>query len=63
MRAGRCLSDSRGTGTIAMVWDPITTAFTDVDGRQHLRAGHAALGDGRILIAGGHAGGHTGLAV
>src|SRR5262249_18225040 len=26
-------------------------------------AGHSALGDGRILVAGGHAGGHTGLAV
>jgi len=65
LRTGKVLmSDGQGVGTTALVWDPVTNSFVDVSAADNIFCGgHAALGDGRILIAGGHAGGHTGLAV
>src|SRR4029450_7815658 len=56
-------SDGQGEGNIARVWNPTTNIFTSVDNPNTnlFCAGHCQLGDGRLLIAGGHAGIHTGL--
>ncbi len=58
------MSDGQSLGTVAQVWDPVTSTFTDASQSDNIFCGgHAALGDGRILVAGGHGGGHVGLPV
>jgi hypothetical protein len=45
-------------------WDPVTQAFADLAGVPYdiFCAGHAYLGDGRLLVAGGHIADYVGLA-
>jgi hypothetical protein len=46
------------------VWDPVTNTFTQVpynDTANLFCASHTPLPDGRILVAGGHAGGYVGI--
>jgi hypothetical protein len=60
---GRVLaSDGQTAGNDARVWDPATNSFSAVPVSDNIFCnGAAALGDGRILVAGGHISGHTGL--
>src|SRR5262249_29944202 len=55
--------DGQGNGHDARLWNPTTGVFTAVPNSQTnlFCAGHCALADGKILVAGGHAGGHIGL--
>ena len=60
---GRVLaSDGQTAGNDARVWDPATSSFSAVPVNDNIFCnGAAALGDGRLLVAGGHVSGHTGL--
>lgn len=60
---GRVLaSDGQTAGNDARVWDPTTNSFSAVPVQDNIFCnGAAALGDGRLLVAGGHISGHTGL--
>ena len=60
---GRVLaSDGQTAGNDARVWDPATNSFSAVPLNDNIFCnGAAALGDGRLLVAGGHISGHTGL--
>ena len=52
------------SGTNPRVWDPVTNTFTEVpynDSADLFCSGHTPLPDGRILVAGGHAGAYLGI--
>jgi len=55
--------DGQSDGNDARLWNPITGAFTAVPNSltNMFCSGHCQLADGRVLVAGGHLGGHTGL--
>jgi hypothetical protein len=63
LRTGEVLMwDGQSNGYDARLWNPITNTFTAVPSTDNIFcSGHAALGDGKILVVGGHAGGHTGI--
>src|SRR2546429_3013041 len=55
--------DGQQNGGDARIWNPLTNTFTAVRNSQTnlFCSGHCALPDGRVLVAGGHGGGHIGL--
>jgi Domain of unknown function (DUF1929)/Bacterial Ig domain len=57
------VSDGQSLGHDARIWNPSTNAFTSVPNNNTnvFCAAHCHLADGRVLIAGGHAGAHTGV--
>ncbi|OLE05663.1 MAG: hypothetical protein AUI36_42420 [Cyanobacteria bacterium 13_1_40CM_2_61_4] len=56
-------SDGQTAGATARLWNPSTGVFTTVNNPNTnlFCAGHCHLGDGRVLVAGGHIAGHTGV--
>jgi chitodextrinase len=62
---GRLLaSDGQDLGQNAIVWDPSTNLFSQVNTGDNIFCnGAAGLADGRILVAGGHITAHVGLNV
>ena len=50
-------------GDAPRIWDPATDQITDAPGVDYnpFCAGHAFLGDGKLLVAGGHVTSHVGL--
>ncbi|PYN28692.1 MAG: hypothetical protein DMD98_21940, partial [Candidatus Rokuibacteriota bacterium] len=55
--------DGQQNGGDARIWSPTTNTFTAVPNSQTniFCSGHCALADGRVLVAGGHGGGHIGI--
>jgi hypothetical protein len=55
-------SDGQSLGSDAQVWDPVSGNFISVAVSDNIFCnGAAMLPDGRVLVAGGHGGGHVGL--
>jgi galactose oxidase-like protein/glyoxal oxidase-like protein len=65
LRDGRILmSDGQFNGSTAIVWDPIGNTTISAPVPANIFCGAMEqMGDGRILVAGGHVAAHTGLAV
>ena len=57
------ISDGQWLGNDARLWNPATNTFTLVrnNNTNIFCSGHCHLADGRVLFAGGHEGGHTGV--
>ena len=56
------MSDAQSAGANAFVWDPATYSSTSVTAPVNIFCnGMEQMADGRLFIAGGHAGGHIGL--
>lgn len=56
------LWNGQSNGYDAYLWNPTTNTFTAVPSNDNIFcSGHASLADGKILVAGGHAGDHTGI--
>ncbi|MBI3545378.1 MAG: DUF1929 domain-containing protein [Gammaproteobacteria bacterium] len=52
---GKVLSWGGPTGKPPYIWDPVTSAFSEVPAPSQLFcSGHTFLADGRLLVAGGH---------
>ena len=56
------MSDAQSAGADAIVWDPATYSSASVTAPANIFCnGMEQMADGRLLIVGGHAGGHIGL--
>ena len=56
------MSDGQSAGAAAIVWDPATNSSSSVPAPANIFCnGMEQMADGRLFIAGGHAGGHIGL--